>query len=49
MTDEYVNSVSERYIELYEKVVGKKFERADINEVEKRVEANINSFLSTNS
>ncbi|CAN5748440.1 phosphoribosylaminoimidazolesuccinocarboxamide synthase [soil metagenome] len=49
MTDEYVNSVSERYIELYEKVVGKKFERADINSVENRVEANINSFLSTNS
>jgi phosphoribosylaminoimidazole-succinocarboxamide synthase len=47
MTDEYVNSVSERYIELYEKVVGKKFERADINEVEKRVETNINSFLSS--
>mgnify|MGYP000259328332 CR=1 FL=1 len=49
MTDEYVNSVSERYIELYEKVVGKKFERADINSVEKRVEANINSFLSIKS
>ncbi len=48
MTDEYVNSVSERYIELYEQVVGKKFERADINSVEKRVETNINSFLSTN-
>ena len=49
MTDEYVNSVSERYIELYEKVVGEKFVRADINEVEKRVEANINSFLSKRS
>ncbi|MDQ3111031.1 MAG: phosphoribosylaminoimidazolesuccinocarboxamide synthase [Bacteroidota bacterium] len=49
MTDEYVNSVSERYIELYEKVVGKKFDRADINSVEKRVELNINSFLSINS
>lgn len=49
MTDEYVNSVSERYIELYEKVVGKKFERAPIDSVEKRVETNINSFLSTKS
>lgn len=49
MTDEYVNSVSERYIELYEQVVGKKFERADINSVEQRVETNINLFLSTNS
>ncbi len=49
MTDEYVNSVSERYIELYEQVVGKKFERADINSVEQRVETNINLFLSTDS
>ncbi|MCX6312545.1 MAG: phosphoribosylaminoimidazolesuccinocarboxamide synthase [Bacteroidetes bacterium] len=45
MTDEYVNSVSERYIELYEKVTGKKFERAEVNSVEKRVEANILAFL----
>lgn len=49
MTDEYVNSVSERYIELYEKVTGKKFERAEVSAVEKRVEANILKFLSSKS
>ncbi|HET6991388.1 MAG TPA: phosphoribosylaminoimidazolesuccinocarboxamide synthase [Bacteroidia bacterium] len=49
MTDEYVNSVSERYIELYEKVTGKKFVRAEVSSVEKRVETNILTFLSSNS
>jgi phosphoribosylaminoimidazole-succinocarboxamide synthase len=49
MTDEYVNSVSERYIELYEKVTGKKFERAEVSSVEKRVETNILTFLSSKS
>ena len=29
MTDEYVNSVSDRYIELYEHIVGQKFNKAD--------------------
>ncbi len=46
MTDEFVNSVSERYIELYEHVTGKKFERADTTDVEKRVERNILAYLS---
>lgn len=46
MSDAYVQSVSERYIELYEKVTGKKFQRADANAVEKRVEENILSYLS---
>jgi phosphoribosylaminoimidazole-succinocarboxamide synthase len=45
MTDEFVESVSDRYIELYEKVTGEKFERTtDIN-VLKRIEKNIVSFL----
>ena len=30
MTDEFVNEVSERYIELYEKITGEKFIKADI-------------------
>jgi len=49
MTDEYVNSVSERYIELYEKVTGKKFVKAEVAEVEKRVASNILAFLSSNA
>ena len=46
MSDAYVHSVSERYIELYEKVTGKMFQRADVNAVLKRVEENILTYLS---
>ena len=42
MTPEIVNSISERYIELYEKVTGKKFEKADeSDDIMKRIEKNI--------
>ncbi|ATL48603.1 phosphoribosylaminoimidazolesuccinocarboxamide synthase [Chitinophaga caeni] len=34
MTDEFVNSVSERYIELFEKITGRTFEKVDISEEE---------------
>ncbi len=46
MTDEICSSISERYIELYENIVGEKFVRADVTNVLERVENNINSFLS---
>ena len=45
MTDEFVNSVSERYIELYEKITGEKFIKADVSDVLNRVKANINEYL----
>ena len=42
MTPEIVNSISERYIELYEKVTGKKFEKTDeSDDILKRIEKNI--------
>lgn len=46
MTDQFVNQVSERYIELYEKITGSEFERADISNVLSRVEQNISKFLA---
>lgn len=46
MTDEYVESVSERYIELYEHIVGEKFIKADAGDVNARIEKNINAFLN---
>lgn len=46
MSDEYVNTVSERYIELYEHIVGEKFVKADTSELEKRIETNIKKFLN---
>ncbi|MBW6459909.1 MAG: phosphoribosylaminoimidazolesuccinocarboxamide synthase [Bacteroidales bacterium] len=45
MSDEFVESVSERYIELYEGITGEKFVRADASEVVKRVERNILYYL----
>ena len=48
ITDEYAESVSERYIELYENITGSKFvkpdETADLN---KRIEDNVRAYLST--
>lgn len=45
MTPEVISSISERYIELYENIVGEKFVKADVSNVISRVEKNINSFL----
>lgn len=46
MTDKIIASISERYIELYENIVGETFVKADVSNVLERVEKNINSFLS---
>ena len=48
MTPDIVNSISERYIELYEKVTGKKFEKADeSDDILKRIEKNIADCLES--
>lgn len=47
MTDEYVNSVSDRYIELYEHIVGEKFQKADEHDdVAARIEKNVTDYLN---
>ncbi|CAM4183235.1 phosphoribosylaminoimidazolesuccinocarboxamide synthase [Flavobacterium jumunjinense] len=46
MTEEYINSVSERYIELFENILGEEFVKADISNINKRIEDNVLSFLS---
>jgi len=48
MNDEIVNSVSERYIELYEKIRGEKFVKADNANISERVEQNILASLKKN-
>lgn len=45
MTEAYCDSVSERYIELYERVVGKPFEKADLSNLAERIEKNITKYL----
>ncbi len=47
MTNEYVESVSERYIELYEKIIGSSFEKADVSNISNRVKYNVENFLGT--
>ncbi len=47
MTEEYCNSVSDRYIELYEKIVGETFVKADANDLEQRIEKNVTNYLKT--
>lgn len=41
MTDEFVNHVTDRYIELYEKITGDKFQKAEASEVINRIEKNV--------
>lgn len=48
MTSEYVESVSERYIELYEHITGDKFIPEDLSSIEQRIEQNVVSFLENN-
>ena len=45
MPEEFVNEVSERYIELYEKITGETFIKADISNVSNRIENNITNYL----
>ena len=45
MPDEFVNQVSERYIELFESITGEKFQRADLSDLPKRIEENVSSYL----
>ena len=45
MPDEFVDVITERYIELYEKIIGKPFEKADNSNIEARIEKNVVQFL----
>ena len=47
MTDQYIESVSERYIELYENILGEKFTKADITNINQRIEQNVINFLKS--
>ncbi len=45
MSDEFVASVSDRYIELFEKITGDKFEKSDTAKIEARIETAVTRFL----
>ncbi len=43
-----IRTISKRYIELYEKIIGEKFEKAQHKNISKRIQTNINNFLEAN-
>ena len=45
MTDEIVNSISDRYLELYEHITGEKFVKNDNEDIKARIEKNVNDYL----
>ncbi|MFA6871344.1 MAG: phosphoribosylaminoimidazolesuccinocarboxamide synthase [Bacteroidaceae bacterium] len=45
MTEAYIESVSSRYIELYEQIVGKPFVKANNDNLAQRIETNVNNYL----
>ena len=45
MSDEYIETVSERYIELFENIIGEKFVKADISNINERIEKNVLNYL----
>ena len=46
MTDDYIKTVSERYIELYENILGENFVKAAISDIDKRIETNVLNYLT---
>ncbi len=46
MSEEYIATVSERYIELYENILGEKFVKADISNINERIEKNVLAYLN---
>ena len=47
MDDAFVDSITERYVELYEKVTGRKFEGSDYANINERIENNVLNFLNS--
>ena len=45
MTDEIVNNISNRYIELYENITGEKFVKSETGDLATRIETNVKNYL----
>jgi len=46
MSDEYIESVSNRYIELYENITGDTFVKADVSNLQERILTNVKAYMS---
>lgn len=47
MTPAYCDSVTDRYVELYENIVGEKFEKAECGDIAARIERNVTEYLNS--
>ena len=47
MSDDYIETVSERYIELFENITGEPFVKADVSDIQTRIETNVLTYLKT--
>jgi phosphoribosylaminoimidazole-succinocarboxamide synthase len=47
MPEDFVNLVTERYIELFEKISGRKFEKADNSDITARIQHNVGAYLKS--
>lgn len=47
MPDDFVQVVTERYIELYEKITGKTFVKSDTTNIQERIQTNVDRYLSS--
>lgn len=47
MPDEFVDTITDRYIELFERITGKKFEKADTSNIVERIQTNVEAYLRT--
>jgi len=45
MSEMKINEISERYIELYEQITGEQFVKADLSNIESRIEKNVLAYL----
>jgi phosphoribosylaminoimidazole-succinocarboxamide synthase len=45
MSNDYIKGVSNRYIELYEKITGLEFVKEELNRIDKRIETNILNYF----
>ena len=49
MPDDFVQVVTDRYIELYEKITGNTFEKSDTSDIQHRIQSNVDAYLAVNS
>jgi phosphoribosylaminoimidazole-succinocarboxamide synthase len=47
MPDEFVQTITERYIELYEKITGNAFVKSETTDITRRIQSNVDSYLNS--